>query len=113
MPKFDFNHPKMNPRTGMMEPRIVDRPEDHIELMNRQPGKTGWIIMLQNRVNLNSVGNIRYAKKVWYDRETRSISDDENMEDPIHFMLYQLPHCGRPGGWMYPEDFTKYTHRHL
>ena len=62
--RYDWNH--IDPITGM--PKIkAPRPEESIELMNRMPAKTGWIVMRQNRVNFNSTGNIRYAKKVWFD----------------------------------------------
>ena len=108
--RYDWNH--IDPITGM--PKVkAPRPEESIELMNRMPTKTGWIVMLQNRVNFNSTGNIRYAKKVWFDRPSSMVADDESMTDAVHFRTYMLPHCGRPGGWMYLEDYQKLTHRRI
>jgi hypothetical protein len=89
--------PKMKPR----------RKEDDIKLMNQYPGKTGWIILLQNRVNLNSVGNIRYKKRMWYDRMSRTVSSDRDMSDAVLISQYVLPHAGRPAGWMYANELDE------
>ena len=41
--RYDWNH--IDPITGM--PKVkAPRPEESIELMNRMPAKTGWIVML-------------------------------------------------------------------
>ena len=105
--RYDWNH--IDPRTGL--PKIKERPEDKIHLMNQYPGRSGWIILLQNRINLNSVGNIRYGKKMWYDRTTHMVSEDETGTDAVHFRTYILPGAGRPQGWIEPEIFTQYTNR--
>lgn len=108
--KYDFNH--IDPRTGL--PKIKEpRPEESIELMNRMPARSGWIVMLHNRLNFNSTGNMRYAKKVWFDRASGMVADDEEMTDAVHFRSYMLPHCGRPGGWMYLQDYVSKTHRSI
>lgn len=59
--KFDFKH--IDPRTGL--PRITDQKEDRINLMLHTPARSGYIRMLQNRVNLRSVGNLRYSVRLW------------------------------------------------
>ena len=99
--------------TGL--PKVKEpRPEESIELMNRMPARSGWIVMLHNRVNLNSTGNIHYSKKVWFDRASKKVYEDEEMTDEgTHFFTYMLPHCGKPGGWMYLEDYIRITHRHI
>ena len=108
--KYDFNH--IDPRTGL--PKIKEsRPEESIELMNRMPARSGWIVMLQNRVNFNSTGNLHFARKVWFDRPSGMVADDEEMQDAVHFRSYMLPHCGRPGGWMYLQDYQNITHRRI
>lgn len=102
--RYDWS--KIDPRTGM--PKVKEpRPEESIQLMNRMPGRSGWIMMFQNRVNLNSVGNMRYAKKVWFDRASGTVSTDENMEDSVHFRSYVLPGAGRPQGWMELADYER------
>lgn len=97
--RYDFNH--IDPVTGL--PREIKRPEDDIELMSRYPARTGWITLLQNRVLLNSVGNRRFKKTVWYDAKDHTVSTDRNKEDACHFRTYILPGAGKPAGWMYGE----------
>ena len=63
MTRYDFS--KIDPRTCM--PRIVERDEDHIQLMSRMPGRSGYIRLLQNRVNLRSVGNLRLSERLYYN----------------------------------------------
>jgi hypothetical protein len=80
--QWDFRH--IDPITGM--PKLKQpRPEDDIKLMNQRPARTGWIILLQNRVNLKSIGNMRYKKKMWYDMRSHTVSSDRNMEDAVLF----------------------------
>lgn len=107
--RYDWNH--IDPMTGM--PRIKERPEDKIHLMNQLPGKTGWIVMLQNRVNLNSVGNLRYAKRVWYDRTDRTVSTSEDKDDAVYIKRFVLPGAGYPGGWIEPEVYTQLTGKRI
>ena len=97
--RYDFRH--IDPRTGL--PKEIHRPEDNIELMSRMPDHSCWITMLQNRINLNSVGNIRYKKTVWFDRRDCTVSTDRNKEDAVHFRSYMLPGCGKPQGWIYAD----------
>lgn len=101
--KYDFRH--IDPLTGMA--KEVRRTEPEIQLMNRYPTKTGWIWVLQNRVGLNTVGNKRYKKKLWYDRTDKTISSDEAKEDSCPFMTYNLPGAGRPGGWLYGDQLNE------
>lgn len=99
--RYDWS--KIDPLTGM--PKIKEqRPEDDIHLMSQMPARSCYIIMLQNRVNLNSVGNIRYKKRLWYDRPTQTVSTDKTMEDAVHFRRYVLPGAGRPQGWLIDKD---------
>ena len=110
--RYDWAH--IDPRTGL--PKIKEpRPEESIELMNRMPGRSGWIVFLHNRVNLNSVGNIRYAKKMWFDRATSKVAEDaDSIEtDGVHFRSYILPNAGRPGGWLDLDDYKRLTHRSI
>lgn len=107
--RYDWNH--IDPRTGM--PKIKERPEDKIHLMNQMPGRSGWIVLLQNRVNLNSVGNVRYAKKVWYDRNDRTVSTSEDKEDAVWIKRFVLPGAGLAQGWIEPEIYTQYTGRRI
>jgi len=93
--KFEFD-----PRTGMFGP-APKRPEDDIHLMNQLPAKSGWIKLLQNRVNLKSVGNIRYAKVMWYDIRTKMVSEEKDGKDGEFMRSYVLPGAGRPAGWIY------------
>lgn len=107
--KYDFNH--IDPRTGL--PKVIERerPENSIELMNRMPSMTGWIVMLQNRVNLNSVGNNSMAAKVWYDRTDHTVSSSEDKEDAVDFRSYRLRNGQKPGGWMNLREYRKFSRK--
>lgn len=110
--RYDWNH--IDPRTGL--PKIKEaRPEESIELMNRMPARSGWIVFLHNRVNLNSTGNIRYAKKMWFDRASGMVAEDaDSIEtDGVHFRSFILPGAGRPGGWLELDDYKRLTHRYI
>ena len=110
--RYDWAH--IDPRTGL--PKIKEpRPEESIELMNRMPARSGWIVFLHNRVNLNSVGNIRYAKKMWFDRVSGKVAEDaDSIEtDGVHFRTYILPNAGRPGGWLALDDYKRLTRRDI
>jgi len=89
-----------NPHTGEYG-ELPKRPEDDIKLMSQKPGKSCWIVMLQNRINLQSVGNIRYKQRVWYDVRTKQVKTSPDATDGVRWEMYMLPHCGRPGGWLY------------
>lgn len=96
--KFDFDRP--DPRTGMY-PRIKPkREEDDICLMSRMPSRSCWIKMLQNRVNLKSVGNIREAERVWFDRRTMKVSKNVAGEGAIDFRMFRLKSGQKPQGWI-------------
>lgn len=47
--------------------------QDRMHLMNQFPCRSGWLILLQNRVILNSVGNVQYQTKVYYDQRTKMV----------------------------------------
>lgn len=98
--KYDFRH--IDPRTGL--PKIIKNNEPEIQMMTRLPGKTGWIYLLQNRVGLNTVGNQRYKKKVWYDHIDCTVSTDETKKDAQHIRTAKMPNVGRPAGWIYASQ---------
>ena len=100
--KFDFNN--IDPVSGM--PKIKKRPEDDIHTMNIMPSRTGWIRMLQNRINLRSTGNIYQSKVVWYDRRNNTVCSDKNNpeETTVYFRLYRLPSGQIPQGWIYENN---------
>lgn len=108
--RYDWKH--IDFVTGM--PRIKERPEDKIHLMSQMPGRSGWIVLLHNRVNLNSVGNVRYATKVWYDRNDRTVSTSERKEDAVWFKNAILRGAGGlASGWIEPEIYTQYTGKRI
>ena len=98
--KFDFDH--INPVTGL--PRQKTRKEDKIQLMSRMPSRSTWILMLQNRVNLNSVGNMRFARKVWFDNRTKRVSENRSEYEAVFFKAYRLPNGQYPSGWIEVSD---------
>lgn len=98
--KYDFN--KIDYRTGL--PAIKKDPMDKVHLMTSIPAKSGYIYMLQNRVNFNSVGNRRSMVKVWYDRQTKTVSSNRNMEDAVSIREFKLNTGAKPAGWFYEED---------
>ena len=67
--RFDFS--KIDPLTGL--PPVIEREEDKIQLMTRRPAKSGFIRLLQNRVNLRSVGNLHHSERLYYDVRTKSL----------------------------------------
>lgn len=102
-PSYDFNH--IDPVTGL--PRVKTRPEDKIHLMNQMPAKSGFIVMLQNRVNFNSIGNKRYSETLWYDRNTRKVSKEKDGVGGVDFRVYHLPNGPKPQGWVYKEEIGR------
>lgn len=95
--KFDFNH--IDPITGL--PRIKKCEEDRIQLITRMPARSCYIRMLQNRVNLHSVGNVRYSERVYYDARTKSLHT--RPDGPLrasYWRNYRLPNGQRAAGWI-------------
>ena len=102
--RYDWNH--IDPITGM--PKIKEpRPEEKIQLMSKMPNQSCWIYLLQNRVNLKSVGNIRFKRKVWFDRKDCTISSDKTKEDAVYFREARLNDGSYAHGWMFERDFPK------
>ena len=73
--------------------------QEKMNCMNRCPSHSGWIILLQNRVNLNSVGNIRYKTKVYYDHRTKQVGlSPDDCHTP--FRCARLSNNQPAAGWM-------------
>ena len=98
--RYDWNH--IDPITGMPRER-APREEEKIELMNRLPQKRGYIVLLHNRVNMRSRGNISLKRKVFYDPLTKKVTDEKDGYTS-DFRTCTLKNGARPGGWMYAED---------
>lgn len=99
--KYDWRH--IDPVTGL--PKVQQpRPEDKIETMGRMPGHSCWIYLLQNRVNLNSMGNRYYKRKVWFDTFDKSVSTDKSKDDATYFRQARLSDGSYAQGWMFAED---------
>ena len=96
MTRYDFS--KIDPRTGI--PRIVERDEDHIQLMSRMPGRSGYIRLLKNRVNLRSVGNLRLSERLYYNAYTRTLYSSPNGTKIALWHAYRLPNGQRAAGWI-------------
>lgn len=94
-----------------MRPVKKDRPEDQINLMSQMPAKSGYVVLFQNRVNIQSVGNLRGKQVMWFDRQTRSLKEDEDSMESFDWRTYNLPYYGRPQGWMYEEDYRRLGYR--
>ena len=74
--------------------------QEKMHLMNQLPSRSGWIVLLQNRVNLNSVGNIHHKTKVYYDRQTRMVGlSQEKCDTP--FRCAKLNNGQLAAGWMW------------
>lgn len=94
--RFDFN--RIDPRKRL--PRIIEREEDRINLMTRTPARSCYVRLLQNRVNLRSVGNVRYSVRLWYDARTKTLHTAPTAPVMRHWWNYRLP-CGqRAAGWI-------------
>ena len=96
MTRYDFS--KIDPRTGI--PRIVEYKEDRIQLMSRMPGRSGYIRLLQNRVNLRSVGNLRLSERLYYNAYTRTLYSAPNGTEIALWHAYRLPNGQRAAGWI-------------
>ena len=72
---------------------------DAMHLMNQLPARSGWIVLLQNRVNLQSVGNLHYKTRVYYDATRRMVgATKETCDTP--FRLARLKNGEPAAGWM-------------
>lgn len=92
----------------MIDPYFVKqmkKREERRNEMNRMkpmcvtPGRSGWIILLQNRVLLDSVGNIRYKRRVWFDIHTHKIGDVKENCTTL-WREATLKNGQRAAGWM-------------
>ena len=73
--------------------------QDKMHLMNQLPAHSGWIVLLQNRVELQSVGNIRHKTKVYYDHRTRMVGTcEDGCSTP--FRCARLKNGQPAAGWM-------------
>ena len=73
--------------------------QDGMHLMNQIPARSGWITLLQNRVNLNSVGNTRYKTKVYFDLRTRMVGAEPDVCN-TPFRCARLSNGQPAAGWM-------------
>lgn len=71
--------------------------------MNQYPMKSGWIFLLQNRVNLQSIGNRQWMTKVYYDRQTHKVGPSPT-ECNIHFRAARLKNGQPAAGWIESID---------
>ena len=97
MTRYDFS--RIDPHTGL--PRIIERDEDRIELMSRKPGRNGYVRMLQNRVNLRSVGNLRLSERLYYNARTKTLHKSPNAPQIAFWHTYRLSNGQCPAGWIY------------
>lgn len=71
----------------------------NMHCMNQYPSHSSWIVLLQNRVNLDSVGNIRYKTKVYYDHRTKMVGPSaDSCNTP--FKCARLKNNQPSAGWM-------------
>ena len=71
----------------------------NMHCMNQYPSCSGWIVLLQNRVNIDSVGNIRYKTKVYYDHRTKMVGPSaDSCNTP--FKCARLKNNQPSAGWM-------------
>ncbi len=63
--------------------------------------REGWITLLQNRVELNSVGNIRYQKKVYYIKAVHAVGPTRiyNPDTFVRWNNVKLDNGQKPAGW--------------
>lgn len=73
--------------------------EEIMHCMNQLPSRSGWIVLLNNRVDIKSVGNIRYKTKVWYNHITRMVGPNEN-ECNTPFRYARLKNNAPAAGWI-------------
>lgn len=73
--------------------------QNKMHCMNQLPAHSGWIVLLQNRVNLNSVGNLQFQTKVYYNHKTRMVGPSET-ECNVPFRKARLKNNQLAAGWM-------------
>lgn len=70
--------------------------------MTMKPGRSCFIYLLQNRVNLHSQGNVHLKTRVYYNRTTQMVGvhkDDCNTP----WNKATLKNGSKANGWMYDE----------
>lgn len=70
-----------------------------IRLMSQYPAKSGWILLLQNRLDFDSIGNKRLAIKVYYNCRTKMIGNTPDTYN-THFCAARLKNHQSAAGWM-------------
>lgn len=78
--------------------------QDAMHPMNQCPAKSGYIFLLQNRVNLKSVGNINLHRKVYYDARRHGYAEDPSAESFAPLRTARLSNGQPANGWIYEED---------
>lgn len=104
MPKFDFNH-----LDHMGRPRMVDDNKlcKLANLMSRKPSKSGYIWLLNNNIDVNTVGNVRSKTKVYYDAYTSQVSSEPTSEDAVPFREARLRDGSPARFWITDDDLRK------
>ncbi len=75
------------------------REQNAMHTMSQLPNRSGWILLLQNRVNLHSIGNQQSARKVWYNANNRMVGDSRE-ECNIPFRNARLKNHQPAAGWI-------------
>ena len=83
----------------MMKKEARHAEQEKIHGMNQYPMRSGWIMLLQNRLNLNSVGNVRHKTKVYYDCRTKMVGTTiDGCNTPFRYA--RLSNNQLAAGWM-------------
>lgn len=91
---------KSNPYVSrMLKKEEQMREQEKMHPMSTLPAHSGWIILLQNRVRLNSVGNVELKRRVYYESRTRKVGDTREHCDTL-FRLARLRNGQPAAGWM-------------
>lgn len=72
-----------------------------IRTMAQMPSRSGWITLLQNRVNRDSIGNLNHARKVYFHLPTKTVGESERYDPStnVPFRMAMCKHGRKAEGW--------------
>ena len=70
--------------------------------MSQMPARSGYVVFLQNRVLLRSVGNARFCNRLYYNAQTHMIGIGPDVCD-TPFRCARLKNGQPAAGWIYED----------
>lgn len=90
---------------GMLAREERENESRLMHTMNQMPSRSGYVVFLQNRILLRSVGNARFSKRMYYDVNSHMIGEDP-CDCNIPFRSAMLKNGQPAAGWIYEDGRT-------